>query len=387
MSEEKGKTEKFTVNIDESDYDKPYVAPPLVVEKKEEKKKKRKKRRWLRNLIWATVIVTLSTTLAITIMLFVSDMYSIAGTDNDVEIDFPQGAVTEDIANILHENGIIEYPLGFRLVSKLSGADGTFNYGAYTLNTSDSYATIIEKLQVPSTRHVETVTVTFKEGLTLGQMADVAAESGVCTREQFLKACEKEYDCDFEQYMQQNSLRLKKYEGYLFPDTYEFFVDDTAEIMVRRMLIEFQNRVATPLHSKIADSGMTFDQVITLASIVQAEAGATDQMSGVAGVFRNRLDIPERFPRLESDPTKLYSRTVVAFYSSNQEQIKSYNTYESFGLPPGPIGNPSYEAVMSVLDPEKSDYFYFCHNINTKEVFYGKTLAEHEQNLYKAGIW
>ena len=408
-----GKTEKFVLNIDESDYDKKYVEPPAE-QNKISKKKTKKKRRWLRNLIWAVVIVGLSVSFGICLVLFAVDMYPVTETNAvEIEIHIPQGATVKEIADILHkeheaENGkmyrIIDYPLGFRLVSKLSNADGTYNYGAYNISTADSYATIIEKLQVPSTRHVETMRITFKEGLTLGQMADVYADAMVdkmketddendlkrmkeSYRNKFLKDCEKDYNLEFEKYIQPNALILKKYEGYLFPDTYEFYVDDEADVVVLRMLKEFQNRVVAPLYGQIGGSGMTFDQVITLASIVQNEAGDTGQLSGVAGVFRNRLAVPDRFPRLESDPTKLYSRTVVDVYSNNLEQIKSYNTYEGLGLPPGPISSPSFEAVKAVLNPDKSEYFYFCHNIETKEVFYGKTLAEHEQNLYKAGIW
>ena len=414
MSEEMGKTEKFVLNIDEGDYDKKYVEPSAEQTKKS-KKKTKKKRRWLRNLIWATVIVGISATLAICCVLVFFDMYPITETNAvDIEIHIPQGATVEEIANLLHseheaENGkkyrLIEYPLAFRLVSKLSEDGRSYNYGAYTISTADGYQTIINNLKTPSTRHVKTMRITFKEGLTLGQMADAYADKMVDVmkeadddendlkkmkesyRNKFLKACEKDYNLEFEKYIQPNVLRLKKYEGYLFPDTYEFFVDDEAEVVVRRMLTEFQKRIVTPLFEQIGDSGMTFDQVITLASIVQNEAGDTGQLAGVAGVFRNRLANSDKFPRLESDPTKLYARTVVSVYSNDEEQIRSYNTYEGFGLPPGPISSPSFEAVKAVLNPEKSDFFYFCHNIETKEVFYGKTLAEHEQNLYKAGIW
>ena len=389
MNGERGKPEKFILNIDEKDYNRPEVARASVPR---EKKKKKKKRSGLRALIWVTVIVAVSVTLAVSIVLFMCDVLAIARTDEDVDIDFPKGATTKVIADILHENGIINYPFGFRIVSKLSDADGTYNYGLYTINTSDSYAAIIEKLQVPSNRHVETVRITFKEGLTLGQMGEVVAEvkdangKQIWTKEQFLKACEKDYDFEFEKYMQQSFLRLKKYEGYLYPDTYEFFVDDNAEVIVKRMLTEFQEKIVIPLRDQIDKSGMTFDQVITLASIVQAEAGAADQMAGIAGVFRNRLDNPDKFPKLESCVTRDYANDVVAVYTTNQEQLDGYNTYVCYGLPAGPICNPFVEAVKAVLEPERNGYFYFCHNTETKEIFYGRTLSEHEQNMRKAGL-
>ena len=142
-------------------------------------------------------------------------------------------------------------------------------------------------------------------------------------------------------------------------------------------------------------NGMTMDEVITLASIVQAEAGKEKDMPKVASVFLNRLKDPANFPRLESDATDSYYKDVIKVEAENSKtyadsEIASfkdlYDTYVANGLPAGPVCNPGLEAIKAVLYPEKTDYMYFCSNLKTKKSYFAKTLSAHKKNLKKAGL-
>ena len=134
--------------------------------------------------------------------------------------------------------------------------------------------------------------------------------------------------------------------------------------------------------------GKTLEETLTLASIVQAEAGDTANMKRVASVFYNRLNNSDDFPLLQSDPTSAYVRDVIIPNSDyvTDNMKTAYDTYKGAGLPPGPICNPGLDAIKAVLYPAETDYFYFCSNLETGEFYYAKTLEEHEANLVKAGL-
>ena len=129
--------------------------------------------------------------------------------------------------------------------------------------------------------------------------------------------------------------------------------------------------------------GMTLDEVITLASIVQKEAHEAESMKKIASVFENRLADPDDFPKLESDPTTYYVDEVIRpnIEIPSDAIFEAYDTYKGNGLPPGAICNPGIDAIKAVLYPDKTNYYFFCANIDTNEIYYAETNDEHEQNL------
>jgi UPF0755 protein len=193
----------------------------------------------------------------------------------------------------------------------------------------------------------------------------------------------------------------------LFPDTYDFFVVnglednpamDTAayaEVAARTVYAHFNRQMSGEMYRRMNDMGFTLDEFITLASMVQWEAAELEDMQKVAAVFLNRMRNPDRFPLLQSDVTEKYANQSIRPYLIGdnivlfESMMTTYNTYDSPGLPPGPVNNPGMMAMLAVLDAPRlgfDDYFYFCANIDTGEVFFAKTLVEHEANLARAGI-
>jgi UPF0755 protein len=135
---------------------------------------------------------------------------------------------------------------------------------------------------------------------------------------------------------------------------------------------------------------MSLNEVVTLASIVQWEAGSVDDMPTVASVFLNRLNDPDTFPTLQSDATKSYIKKVIDKVETSTTMVQHYtnvyDTYTCIGLPAGPICNPGIDAINAVLYPEDTNYYYFCNNLETGKSFFAETYKQHQKNLKKAGL-
>ena len=233
----------------------------------------------------------------------------------------------------------------------------------------------------------QTATLNLWEGMSLKMMAQRLNDKGVCRYEDFLKAVNTlKPDFPFNSEIPSNV--FYRYEGYLFPDIYEFYLYEDAETVVKKMMDNFEKKMTDDLVSRIKASGRSFNEVLTLASIVQGEAGDQLNMRKVAQVFINRLNNPTTVPKLQANPTTNYANQVILAANPNATSLAAaYDTYQTNGLPLGPINNPGLMAIEAVLNPDTSveDYF-FCTDKVTKEFYYAKTWEEHKQNTIKAGL-
>lgn len=404
-TEEETHTEKFQLN--DIDFDEAYEHLPDLSEEEREKnkeeisnlkkketeerqkmkkRKEKRKRRPLRMLIFLLCLIAISVVLATLLLIGAKDIYGMYKADSEVDIEVSLGDTTSIVASKLADKGVISLPWLFQIVTKLDDADGTFKEGIHRLNSNDSYAEIILELQQVPDR-TGTVDVMIKEGATLLDAANLLEEKGICKADDFIYEVNRiNYGYDFEQEIQQNSLKFYRMEGYIFPDTYYFYPDTSASDVAKKIM-ERTNEIITKYSAQMKEKGMTLEETITLASLIQAEAGGTDQMAEISSVFHNRLENPE-YPKLQSDPTILYCENVIKVKESvpNQQMYDAYNTYVCDGLPVGPICNPGEDAIQAALNPADTDYLYFAHNTQTGEVFYATTLQEHEQNMKKAGL-
>lgn len=357
------------------------------------RKKKRKTIQGANNSIFGgllivIIILSLSCLIALTGITVGRDMLGFGDSSNTFTINIPEGSTTSDIAQILTDEGIIQYPEVFMFIVKLSEADGKMYPGDIELSANMSYEAIVNRLcTVREEKPV--VSITFKEGITLYEAAQLLELNGVCDSDDFIYTFNNVvYGYDFEDLVTDDKLEFYKMEGYVFPDTYEFYLDDNAYNVAKKFKANFASKVNYNMLDRAQQLGYTLDEVITLASIVQMEAGDKYEMEKVASVFINRLNNPIEFPRLQSDTTDNYVENVIKPLSSidYQEMYDAYDTYVGNGLPPGAICNPGLDAINAVLYPEQTDYYYFCSNIDTREFFYAKTLAEHNENLVLAGL-
>ncbi|MCR5542151.1 MAG: endolytic transglycosylase MltG [Ruminococcus sp.] len=339
-------------------------------------------------IILVTIILTVSLLLAVSGLTLGMEFYGIGKDDNEISFNIPEGSTNEQIADLLVDNGIIKNKKLFLYTLKFVKPE-TIYPGDITLQPSKPYSDIIEELGKQRARF-ETVTITFTEGEYLIDIANKLEENKVCKADDFLFEFNKDMGYKFESYLTPNKNVLYAREGYLFPDTYEFYVDDNAFNITKILRDHYDSKINDAMYKKMNDQGLTLNETITLASIVQLEAANVDEMPKVASVFLNRLRDSDTFPMLQSDTTYNYINKVIKTAKSNSEDLVAhyteyYDTYAIDGLPAGPICNPGLDAINAVLNPAKTDYYYFCNDIETGETFYAETLDEHEKNLVKAG--
>lgn len=355
-------------------------------------------------ILLSVFIISVSAFLAFYIIQSVLDFTGIAQNEFDVEVEIPENATTDEVADILKDNGVIALPKLFEIYSKVSDADGKYLNGLFTLSSTMSYSSIVRTLQTV-TKVTETVSIRITEGMTAREIGELLEDNYVCRAEDFAAYYKtKQNKYSFEKRVLQNSLKFYQLEGYLFPDTYEFFVVDElkenpdfdtssyAKIAADKMYANFNDKITKEMYKQMNSMGLTLDELITLASMVQAEAGNVEDMQKVASVFRNRLNHSDTYPYLQSDVTVLYveenikpyiDATSLSLYSN---VFDSYNTYVTAGIPVGPVCNPGMDAIDAVLNAPDTDYYYFCANEDTLEMFFATTITEHEQNLVLAGL-
>lgn len=236
------------------------------------------------------------------------------------------------------------------------------------------------------TQDPNTVTVTFPEGYTVTQIAQRLEESGVCSAEDFLNEVNNPSAEILSTLGIENpDERIFTLEGYVFPDTYEFYKQENAESVIGRFTDNYISKITEADKTRANELGYTMDEILTIASIIQKEAGIDSQNDKVSSVLHNRL---KTSTPIQCDVTVVYLNDYCLPYLENglsEEEKSNYNTYKCPALPKGPICNPGYDAIQSALYPEQTDYFYFVTDSNMN-YYYASTWSEHIANCKKAGI-
>lgn len=350
----------------------------------ETKKQPKKIPKTLKAIIYSFCIITASVILAVVVLLSVTDYLGMFRAEKTANVEIPSNATPAQIASILKEDGIIRSPLVFRTYITISKKQGLKN-GTFTLNSQMSYRDIVRTLENLANR--STVKVTIPEGYTLQSIGALLEKNNVCTKHDFLaSAGSAKISFDFQSQIPNNAKRFYRLEGYLFPDTYEFYINQSADSVVEKMLTNFDNRFDADLRSEVKKSGMTVDQIVTLASIIQTEAGKTSEMSMVSSVFHNRLkNGVSGLKLLQSDATVLYGTNDIkpVLTSSGSQVASAYDTYKHEGLPPGAICNPGIDAIKAALSPDTTSYYFFVSD-KSGNYYYAKTYAKHLKNVNEA---
>lgn len=338
----------------------------------------------LRVGIYASIVLIISVMIAVFLISTINDVLGLYKPDKQVDLEIPQGSTATQITGMLKKNGIIRSKLVFKFYLKSNKVTG-FQYGDFMLNTNMGYAEIIKELtSVNSNRSI--VKVTIPEGYTMQQIANALEKNNVCTAKSFITACQQDnFKFAYSSAVPNDKNRFYRLEGYLFPDTYNFYQKCPPHTVAQKMLDNFSEKFTKDMADKAKQMNLTIDQTITLASIIQAEAGKKSQMAKVSSVFHNRLGNGQgSLKYLQSDATVFY-----AFHTTNNGQkaditIKSpYNTYLNTGLTPGAINNPGVEAINAALNPAKTNYYYFVSDVNG-EYHYSTTFAQHQQAVLDA---
>lgn len=360
-----------------------------LAHKLRDEKKGRKNKNFFR-LIWFCMVFMAAVLSAKYIVCGVNDMFAVGRKPVSVTVEIPQNATHKQVARVLHHYGAIKDASFFQFYEKITKSPKTYSGGSYQITTGMDYEALINSIKSVNSR-VDTVKITFTEGMNAVEIAGKLEKSGVCSANDALKAFNSnklDSSYDFIGSLPNVSKRYYKLEGYLFPDTYEFTKHEDANDVAKKIVDNCSTKLTKQIREKAKEKGMTVDQMIVLASMIQAEAADKNDMLKVSSVFHNRLESGRSsLQHLDSDPTMYYPFRQKSKVPANiQGTYKSrYDTYTIKGLPAGAICSPGMDAINAALNPASTRYYYFCHDKNSK-AYYAKTLSGHEVNLKKAGL-
>lgn len=279
---------------------------------------------------------------------------------------FPQGALIEipedasfgEAADLLEEQGIISSSFLLKAAARILGEDRDIHAGRYLFEHPQGMLRVLSRL-TNGEHGLPSVRVTFPEGTSVREM-------GVMLSETLAGFDAKEFE------RQATGL-----EGYLFPDTYDFYKDASVEEVIERMQENFTTRTKE-LRAEADKRGLNFEELVTMASIIEKEANTETDRHIVSGILWSRI---EEDVALQVDATFGYIRGISGYVPNGDDpEIESpYNTYLNRGLPPGPITNPGLDAIDAALNPTATDYFYYLTGRDGK-MYYAKSFEEHKRN-------
>ncbi len=316
-----------------------------------------------------------------------NDMFAFVKSDELVTITVPENATIYDVSDVLADGGIIAYPEVFELYAKLNHDDGKFVAGDYEINGMMNYDELLMAFKERKVR--DRIWLTIPEGYSIDEMIDLFLENDMGgTREDWVAAVNN-LELYAESFPFVKALignldedRTYALEGYLFPDTYEFYTDAKASQIVYKLLNRFNNVFRDDFYTRASELGYTVDEIMILASMIEKETRFYHEFEQVSSVFHNRLHNAANYPYLESDATIQYA--IRHDTGERKEEMtrddwgyeSAYNTYTNRGLPPGPIANPSYQAITCALYPEETNYYFFVSRKNGETIF-SSTIDEH----------
>lgn len=330
------------------------------------------------------------------------DLLAFGRSDEMVTITISDSDTVATISEMLEEKGFIKYPWLFRLYCSFTDSEEKIHPGTYTLSYNYDYHALVSGMRETSANR-DTVRVAIPEGYTCAQIFQLLEDKGVCSVEDLEKAAaEHEFDYWFLEgvpYGEANRL-----EGFLFPDTYDFYERDSATRVLGKFLVNFRkkfgdnakkqlDKLNETLASRLSARGygeqyieehkFTVYELITVASMIEKETAGATESGKIASVIYNRLTRPADFPKLQIDATVVYALGGInrALTLDDLEYDSPYNTYVCDGLPAGPISNPGLTSIAAALRPTDSTYYYYALDKSTGKHHFSKTYNEHQNFL------
>ena len=325
-----------------------------------------------RNIMIGSVVA-----LIVMIFIFVGVFFSFRSSSNvavdkNKEVIYVRvvpGMGSDAIGKMLVEKGVVSSTTKFWLASKLNGADAKFRAGTFAMNKNMSTGDAISILMNGKSA---SLWVTIPEGYNVKEIANRLDEKGICDKDEFLQLAKNYAPYD---YMEKHSETSYRVEGFLFPDTYEFSSDATAEDIMRRMIDEFDNKLTPEMRSKAAAKNISVYDLVTMASLIEKEALYETDLPLISQIFWKRVAIS--MPLQSCATIQYILGTPKEDLSVEDTKLASpYNTYQNYGLPPGPIANPGLRSLKAALEPADTDYLYFVADRNGN-TYFTNTYDEH----------
>lgn len=357
--------------------------------------------------IWLILILAIGVSLGRTLWVCCADLMAFGKEDRTVSITVTEDDDIDSIAEKLGKADLVRYPNLFKFFAKVTGKSDNIGVGTFTLNSQLDYNAMINAMYDYGPEQ-QVVTLMFPEGYNCAQIFKLLEDNGVCTAAALEEYCMKGELNDY--WFLEGVSRDFKYclEGYLAPDTYKFYVDDSPRRVLEKFLDEFDQRFtdlmkedfeeikqtyANRLKNKgyndayIKEHTLTVHDIVTLASIIQKETASDGECYDIASTFYNRLVANMR---LDADATVYYA---IGDYFWETEVLTQklldtdspYNTRKNGGIPPSPICNMGVHALYAALEPNDTGYYYFVYDSEKHAHRFAKTEAEHINNLKELG--
>ena len=317
-------------------------------------------------ILYSAFVICISILLASLAWLAASDVLGFGSVNEEVNLSVPKDFDMEDVIDLLFDAELIRYKFLFRIYAGYSSAEEKITAGSYVLNKNFDYRALVHGMTARGGARVE-ATVQIPEGYTLLQIFALLEEKQVCTAEDLWRSAQwYNYRQSFLRGLPQGlKLRL---EGYLFPDTYNFYIGSTPEQAISKMLNEFNNKFNEQFAERAEFMGYSIHEIITIASMIEREAGNDEERPHIASVIYNRLNSKD-FPLLQIDATIYYAIAGTGKPFSTDFD-SPYNTYMHEGLPPGPIANPGLASIRAALYPASSKDYYYALNKSGSHSFF-----------------
>mgnify|MGYP000349258778 CR=1 FL=1 len=352
------------------------------VRRAEEHRPRKKRRGRVRLIPYLLFVLVISAILAGSGWLVVSEFCSFNRAPVEAEVEITAEDDLSSIAKKLKADGLIDYPWLFKLVGRLSHAESKIGIGTYELNTDMDYNALIQGMSNHNaTINADTVTVTIPEGYSVRQIVSLLAKYGVNSEEALLSAAERgSFDYSF---LDSGKSGIAKLEGYLFPDTYEFFVNEDPSHAICRLLDNFSQRMDDELMTQVEESGYSLEEILIIASLIEKETDGKDR-TNIASVIYNRLNnVGETYHKLEIDAAVIYGLGYAngenyagPLTQADLDKDTPYNLRMHEGLPPTPICNPGLASIRAALEPADTNYYFYALGKDGVHHFF-KTYREH----------
>ena len=349
--------------------------------------------------IWLLIIIAIGVSVARMVWLCAADVLALGRSPTTATITINQGDSVDDVAHKLKDAGLINYPELFKLYANFTDAEEKIQPGVYVINPPDAenqgvvydYMALVDLMSPHRPSQAVVSGLRIPEGATCAQIFQLLEDNKVCT-----KAEMEAYIAGINPENPNATSTLKEYwfldgvqwgdkyslEGYLFPNTYDFYENDDPQRVVEKMLDSFSANFNDVMKQKLQtmqeENGYTIREIIIIASMIEKETANDLESFTVSSVIYNRLNKPSEYPYLNIDATIVYA--LGGKVELTQEDLAldhPYNTYTNKGLPPGPISSPSQNSIGAALDPEETGYYFYALDPSTGEHHFSRTYQEH----------
>lgn len=357
----------------------------------------------LTTAVWLAIIVMIGVSLGRMLWVCAADVLAFGRESRDVVVTIQKEDTIEDIAEMLQQKGLIRYSGLFQLYASIAVDDGEIAPGTYTLNTILDYHALVGQMSPSSSSRAVVSDVLIPEGYNCRQIFELLEQSGICTVKELEDYAANGEFQDF--WFLEGVERGDRYclEGYLFPDTYDFYSNSTPREALGKMLLGFENRFTQEIYDKlpvlnarlsemmrangcsqkyIDNHQLSLRELLTVASLIEEETSGASESPRIASVIYNRLTQDQEYERyLNIDAAIIYATGDAEHIDTSVDS--PYNTYLHAGLTPGPISNPGLSSINAALEFEDTDYYYYVLNPSTGEHQFSKTYEEHQKWVEK----